>query len=141
MKNIAQNIFLAFGLLTILLSTYSFFKLAVSPPPFEYVFKNYSPVSVCAGDTIAYPLRIAVHTAPAVVEINESWFSLDELYTVIPDRETSVVVHTRAITVERVARRVVPAELKPGAYEFRQGGHGSTGASDAYTIKVEVMEC
>lgn len=141
MKNIVQNIFLLFGLLTILLSVYSFLRLASSPPPFEYVFKNYSSVQVCAGDTIAYPLRVAVHTAPAIVEINESWFNLDELYTAVPDRETSVVIHTRPITVERIVRRVVPRELTPGNYEFRQGGHGSVGADDAYAIPVEVIEC
>jgi hypothetical protein len=83
--------------------------------------------SLCPGDALTFSFSATVDSAPAVIVITYSWWSVDLQDTAVFGEEELFSIRTEPGTMTKTMSIKIPP-LDPGKYEFRFG------STESYTL-------
>ncbi len=108
--------------------------------PVRFVLVDNPKEEVCPGETI--PVWVVVDVIHSqVIQITESWWSVDRQNTVVFDNEPIYSAYDQQTHVERTWPVTIPDELGPGRYELKIAVKGAGHTSAVASVPFTVLSC
>jgi len=117
-----------------------FTLFSTSQPPVLFAKVVGAQDSVCPGEEFSMLIEVNVSGGQQVLQLVDSWWSVDKQATAVFDDEPLYSVHVESVSIERVWLVTVPA-LAPGRYEYRIGVSETGRRSAVASVPFTVLSC